>query len=633
MSSQSRNVVPYASTLHKPAHARWQATVLAALFVAAIAFAAFPRALTAGFINLDDDIYVSANGHVQQGLTGPEIGWAWTSNYLGYQIPLTWMSYMVDTDLFGMKPWGYHLTNVILHSANAVLLLLVLQRATGSTWRSVLAAALWAVHPLRVESVAWVTERKDVLAGFFALATLYAYVRYAQSPGRGWFAAVVVGYCLSLLSKPPLAAALPMSVWLLDYWPLGRMAGGPAPAALEGVSPATRAESHRNARKGAARPTTGDPGRRSAWQLAIEKWPLFAVAVVAGIILAVGMRREEQFKGDVYVTWGGRLANAIVAPVRILERFVWFKRLAVIYPLPLGWPAVSVVGAAAFLLVITALVLWQRKRFPWLVVGWFWFAVNMVPSLGIVQGGLKVAMGDRFTYFPAIGLFLMLVWSVPDAWARTVPRRIATATAAAACLIALIVCTWVQLAYWQDSITLFRHVVAVTDNNWMAEHDLAVALSDQSSQRAEALEHFNQSIRLNPNYRLPWENGAILLNRMQRWSDAAEYAARAVSLEPDSLKAHVELESALMKLGRFEEAIPECKEILRLNPKSVDAHMDMAIALFKLGRRDEAIAQMREAVKLDPSDMVAQQNLARAVYLSQHPPAAAPSSGPNGSGQ
>jgi hypothetical protein len=234
MSSQSRNVVPYASTLHKPAHARWQATVLAALFVAAIAFAAFPRALTAGFINLDDDIYVSANGHVQQGLTGPEIGWAWTSNYLGYQIPLTWMSYMVDTDLFGMKPWGYHLTNVILHSANAVLLLLVLQRATGSTWRSVLAAALWAVHPLRVESVAWVTERKDVLAGFFALATLYAYVRYAQSPGRGWFAAVVVGYCLSLLSKPPLAAALPMSVWLLDYWPLGRMAGGPAPAALEG---------------------------------------------------------------------------------------------------------------------------------------------------------------------------------------------------------------------------------------------------------------------------------------------------------------------------------------------------------------------------------------------------------------
>jgi hypothetical protein len=202
MSSQSRNVVPYASTLHKPAHARWQATVLAALFVAAIAFAAFPRALTAGFINLDDDIYVSANGHVQQGLTGPEIGWAWTSNYLGYQIPLTWMSYMVDTDLFGMKPWGYHLTNVILHSANAVLLLLVLQRATGSTWRSVLAAALWAVHPLRVESVAWVTERKDVLAGFFALATLYAYVRYAQSPGRGWFAAVVVGYCLSLAGPP-----------------------------------------------------------------------------------------------------------------------------------------------------------------------------------------------------------------------------------------------------------------------------------------------------------------------------------------------------------------------------------------------------------------------------------------------
>ncbi len=467
------------------------------------------------------------------------------------------------------------------------------------------------------------TERKDVLAGFFAFATLYAYVRHAQAPRRGWFAAVVACYCLSLLSKPPLAAALPISLWLLDYWPLGRIGSGPGPVAVA-ASPASRVESRRKARKGAPPAITGKIGRRSGWALAVEKWPLLAAAVVAGIILAVGMRREEQFKGDVYVTWPGRLANAVVAPVRVLERFVWFKRLAVIYPMPSGWPAATVAGAAAFLLAVTSLVLWQRKRFPWLAVGWFWFLVNLSPSLGLVQGGLKVAMGDRFTYFPAIGLLVMLVWSIPDSWVGSVPRRIATGAIATACVVALIVSTWLQLTYWQDSINLFRHVLAVTDDNWMAHHDLAVALSDRG-ENAEALEHFNQSIRINPSYRLPWENGAVLLNRMKRWDDAALYAARAVALEPVSLQAHIEFETALMKLGHYEEAIRECNEILRLSPRSVDAHMDMAIALFKLGRRTDAIAQMQEAVNLDPNDTVARENLERAKnQLSSPAPATAP---------
>jgi hypothetical protein len=268
MSSSSRNVASNASSRLTPVTNRWLSTALAALLVAALAIFAFHRALSAGFVNLDDDIYVYANPHVQQGLTAPGISWAWASDYLGYQIPMVWMSYMLDTSLFGTGPWGYHLTNVVLHAANAVLLLLVLQRASGSLWRSALAAALWAVHPLRVESVAWVTERKDVLAGFFAFATLYAYVRYAQSARRGWLAAAVVGYCLSLFSKPPLAAALPVSVWLLDYWPLGRMAGGPGAAAPAGLLPASGA-AWRQARRKKGGSTNPDAGLRSPGALAL----------------------------------------------------------------------------------------------------------------------------------------------------------------------------------------------------------------------------------------------------------------------------------------------------------------------------------------------------------------------------
>jgi tetratricopeptide (TPR) repeat protein len=667
MSSPSRNAVPSASTLHKPEHARWKATLLAALFVAAITFAAFPRALTAGFINLDDDLYVSANEHVQKGLTGPEIGWAWSSNYLGYEIPLTWMSYMLDTDLFGKGPWGYHLTNVILHAANAVLLLLVLNRATNSLWRAALAAALWAVHPLRVESVAWVTERKDVLAGFFAMATLYAYVRHAQAPGRGWFAAVLAGYCLSLLSKPPLAAALPVSLWLLDYWPLGRMAGGPGPDWGDRL-PASRADLRRQGRKSI---DSLESHRRSAWRLAVEKWPLVAVAIVAGGVLAAGMSREAHFEGDVVVSWPSRLANAVVAPVRSLERQVWFKHLAVVYPMPAGWPATLIIPAAALLLAVTGFVVWQRKRFPWLLVGWFWFAVNFAPSVGLVQSGLKVAMGDRYAYFPAIGLVLMLVWSIPQSWVKTVSRRAILGTVSAGCLFALIASTWTQLSYWQDSISIFRHAVAVTKDNWMAHHDLAVALSEKG-ENEQALQHFNQSIRINSNYPFAWENRGRLLFTMGDYPRSLADADRAVALEPASVKAHWVREYALMKLGRFEDAAQECGAILRLDPKSADArsdiaiafskrgkdplaliksrryqeairaceqvlaldpqsadaHNEMAFALMNLGRRDEAISQLQEALKLDPSNSAVRDNLARLLNEAQHHPATAPAEAP-----
>jgi tetratricopeptide (TPR) repeat protein len=609
MRSKSPDVTQEAARAADLIRARWLPMTVAALLLAGIVLATFGRALSAGFINLDDDLYVSANQHVQQGLTGPEIAWAWTSNYLGYEIPLTWMSYMLDTDLFGTGPRGYHLTNVILHAANAVLLLIVLQRASGSIWRAALVAALWAVHPLRVESVAWVTERKDVLAGFFAMATLYAYIRYAQSPNSGWFAAVVLGYCLSLLSKPPLGAALPISLWLLDFWPLGRMAGGPEPVA-PAMASADRTSPPRKSRQRLARPPAAVRKRRPV-ALAIEKWPLAAAAIIAGIILTIGIKREAQFKGDVYVPWAGRVANAVVAPVRILERFVWFRELAVVYPLPSGWPAATVAGAAALLLGVSLLAFWQRKRFPWLAVGWFWFAVNIAPSLGLVQGGLKVAMGDRYTYLPAIGLLVMGVWSIPDDWVRTVPTRIATAAFAAALLVLLMLCTWAQLGYWQNSIALFRHVLAVTDDNWMAHHDLAIALSDQG-RNDEALEQFNQGLGINPNYEYAWENAAILLNRMKRWADAAEYAAHAIALEPDAIKAHIALETALMKLTRWEQGVQACQAILRLDPGSVDAHMDMAIALLRLGRPREGIAEFEKAVELDPANPVARDYLERA---------------------
>ncbi len=435
---------------------------LLAVGLAAIVSLAFARTVFCDFVNYDDDVYVTANPLVREGLTARGMCCAFTAFRGELWVPLTWLSLMADRELFGSGPQAFHLVNLSLHACNAALLFLVLRTATGSTWRSWLAALLWAVHPLRVESVAWVAERKDVLSMFFALLALLAYVRNAARRSAGGYMLVLVLFSMSLLAKPALVT-LPVLMLLMDYWPLGRF----------GNLPASRAH------------------------LLREKVPLIVVAAIASVVAIIavasgGMAAVEQ------VPLPSRLANAAVSYARYLWKTVWFGELAVFYPYPSRWPAWQVVGAVVLLIAATTAAFWQRRRRPWLWVGWLWFIIAMLPMIGVVQAGDQ-AMADRYSYVPAIGLAILVAWSIPQCSARR--RSACWGVGIGATLLAvavLVICSWRQIACWLNSVVLWEQALRVTQDNWVAHNNLGAAYQQihprDPAAACAALYHYRRTV-------------------------------------------------------------------------------------------------------------------------------------------
>ncbi len=407
------------------------------------------------FVNYDDDLYVTDNPHVKAGLTREGAIWAFVATHAGNWHPLTWLSHMLDCEVYGVNPWGHHLTNLLLHIGNTILLFLLFRHVTGAVWRSTLVAALFALHPLHVESVAWVSERKDVLSTLFWLSTMWTYLRHVESPGFRWYLLALLSFALGLMAKPMLVT-LPFVLLLIDYWPLGRLQFGQSNRTHESMTPGLQ--------------------RSSVSSLIFEKVPFFAISAVSSTVTYIVQLSAGAMPSQDVLPLQVRTANALVSYISYIGKMIWPHHLAVSYPHPgSNLPLWQIAGASLLLVFISALVIRGAGRFPYLVVGWLWYLGTLVPVIGLVQVGSQ-AMADRYTYVPLIGLFVIIVWGAPNLVRRWRHGRFLLVSSSGVLLLTLMACTWLQTSYWKDSFTLFQRTLDVTADNWRAHNGLGLAL-------------------------------------------------------------------------------------------------------------------------------------------------------------
>ncbi|HZY85526.1 MAG TPA: tetratricopeptide repeat protein [Gemmataceae bacterium] len=563
--------------------------LFAAAALAALTLLVYSPTFHYPFVRYDDPDYVAANRHVQAGLSAAGARWAFTTFDCGNWHPLTWLSLQLDAELFGgPNAGGYHRTNVLLHAANAALLLLVLARMTGAVWRSAVVAGLFALHPLHVESVAWVAERKDVLSTLFWVLTLAAYLHYVRRPGAWRYLAVAASFALGLLAKPMLVT-LPCVLLLLDYWPLRRMGNGEWGMGNEEHSPF---------------PIPHSPF--------LEKVPLFALAGASCVVTYLAQSQGEAVASVEAIPPAARVGNALLAYVGYIGKALWPTRLAVYYPHPgTAIPVARALGAGLFLAVVTALVLGPGRRRPYLAVGWLWYLGTLVPVIGLVQVGGQ-AMADRYTYVPLIGLFLLLTWGVTDlALAWRLPRGYLAAAAAVA-LSACAALTWVQVGHWESNLRLWQHAAAVTEGNAQAHINLGAAYA-RRGQLSAARREYESAVAVNPRYAMPHFNLATVLAKMGRPAEALAEYRKAAELDPENAHPHNNLGDLLRSLGRPEEAVAEYRRAVALDRTDAYPHNNLGILLAELGRREESLAEFRRAVELAPEDPVPRGNLAAAL--------------------
>ena len=600
--------------------------VCAGLFVLAI----LPYLPTLGydFVNFDDGTYVVDNPIVRHGLTWSNLGWAWTTMTAGNWHPITWLSHMLDCQIFGMRPGWHHLINVLIHAANAALVFLAFRAMTGMMWRSALVAALFAVHPLHVESVAWIAERKDVLSTLFGLLSLWAYIQYVRAPSPGRYCLVAGMFALSLLSKPMLVT-LPFAFLLLDFWPLNRF----------GLVGDQAGQAHPRKQ--------GSNQKRKISSLFLEKVPMLMMSVGSSVVTFIAQHAGGAVAPIDVLPPSARLANAAVAYVVYLSKTFWPINLAIIYPLPTQISTPKVLAAIVVLLGITIGVIVFRRSRPWLAVGWFWFVGTLVPVIGLIQVGDQ-SMADRYTYIPLIGIFFMLVWGLPlESLLRFRERRVAvTGAVATLIIIALTSVTLAQVQNWKNTRTLFEHAVQVTNGNFMAHNLLAGALGQQGDLNG-ARQHTEKSLEIRPNYAGARYNfGMILLQQrdftpaqeqfslavqtdqrnpiiwnalgvangnLRRIDEAISNYRRALELNPHYPEAYANLGSALVSQNKFDEAIQMCTTALSLRPDLPDAHASLGVALWNRGRTDESILHTQRALELNPQLVDPRVNLAGAL--------------------
>jgi protein O-mannosyl-transferase len=553
---------------------RNRARAVAALLLSAAVILAFWPVLGNGFVNFDDDEYVTANPRVRGGLSLEGLRWAATSGELANWHPLTWISHMCDAQVFGGSPAGHHATSLLLHLVNTLLLFLLLEIATGALGPSAFAAALFGVHPLHVESVAWVAERKDVLSTMFWLLATLAYVSWTRRPGAARYAATVAALAAGLASKPMLVT-LPVTLLLLDVWPLGRWA--PLAARLGGM--------------------------RAAAKLVIEKLPLFALSAVSCIVTYAVQRSHGAVGTLAEFSFPTRLANAILSYGTYLVRTVLPVGLAVFYPHPgASISAAEVAVAGLAVAALTALAIRARRRAPYAFVGWLWYLGTLVPVVGLVQVGDQ-ATADRYTYVPLIGIFVAIAFGIPDLLRRTGLSRLPSrALPAAAVVVAVLaVLANAQARTWRDSASLFEHALAVTTRNAVAHNNLALALESRGS-ADEAAAHYAEAIRIDPRHAKAYNNLGCLLVERGRLDEAVASFSSAVAAAPRFAKAHYNLGIALARQGRDAEAIPSFERALEIAPDDSEAHDNYGISLARLGRLDEALTQFAAAVRSDPNN-------------------------------
>ena len=541
---------------------------LAVLLLVAATILAFAPIVHTRFVDYDDDIYVSANAHIQQPIHASSLRWALTSFYASNWHPVTWLSHMIDWAAYGRKPLGHHLTSLLVHLASVLVLFFALERMTGAPGRSAFAAALFAVHPLHVESVVWLAERKDVLCALFWFLSIAAYARWLETPRLSLRVAVALFATLALMSKP-MAVTLPLTLLFLDFWPLGRR-----------------------------RP-------RAARAAVLEKAPLFVISAAAAWLTVMAQHAGQSISTIAACPLGQRFGNAVVAYITYLVKTAWPVQLAAFYPHPGGTlPAWKIIGAAGVLVLFSVVAVRLRRARPYLLFSWLWYLVTLVPVIGLLQVG-EQGMADRYTYIPLVGIFVALSWGAGDVVLSLAARgdrrgrtRIALAAAIGVVLI-LIGVTRFQVRFWKDGETLFTRALAVTERNDVAHAHLGM-LRGRQGRLEEADAHFREALRIRPSSALAHLDLGTNLIRQEKTDEALVEFRVALRLDPGFTAARIGLGTVLSNSGRLDEAVSQFSEALRADPANAEAHDRAATALAQLGRKDEAYAHFAEAIRIDP---------------------------------
>jgi tetratricopeptide (TPR) repeat protein len=594
-----------------------------ALCLVAAVIVTYIPVIHSDFVGYDDELYVTENKIVQEGFSSESLKWAFTTFHSGNWHPLTWLSHMLDYELYGLNPAGHHWTQVEFHIVNTVLLFFILFKMTGALYKSAFVAALFALHPLHVESVAWVSERKDLLSTFFGLMMIFAYHRYVKTSDFKIYLLIIVFLSLGLMAKPMLVT-FPFVLLLLDFWPLERF------------------QYPKNENNDLSQPGKKNyVGFKGLMRLILEKIPLFIPVAISSILTFLAQKSEGAVKTLGVLPLKTRIANALVSYVSYVSKAIWPRKLAIFYPHPgdalSGW---TIIGAA--LLIASAILLSIRtlKKYPYIAVGLFWYLGTLVPVIGLVQVGGQ-AMADRYTYIPLIGLFIIIVWGASDLFKKWKYHKIFFGVSASIILTALTVCTFYQLKYWQNGITLFEHAVKATENNYAAQNNLGTALGPVDLDKAifhyketlkinpgyalalfnlgnvlekkgnidEAIEHYEEALRIKPGYAEAQNNLGIALFKKRDYERAVLHFAKALEINPQDTGARNNLANVLFIQGKPDEAVSHYDKILNIDSENADAHYNLANILSTRGRVDEAVLHYKEALRINPNYLKAHCNL------------------------
>jgi tetratricopeptide (TPR) repeat protein len=560
------------------------------LFLIVITFATYWPVMHYGFVNFDDNAYISENPYVRAGLTIEGVSWAFTNTYANFWHPLTWLSLILDTEFYGFTPRGYHLTNLLLHAANALVLFVIFSRMTGNLWRSGFIAALFALHPLHVESVAWVAQRKDVLSTFLWLLTLWSYIRYVECPAPNRYLLVLLFFILGLMAKPMLIT-LPFVLLLLDYWPLGR-------------TKFWQPDGHQD-------PEQVLPIIRLIW----EKIPLFILTAGVSIVAFFAQHGGGAVVSLSEYPLSIRIGNVLVSYAAYMGKMIWPRNMTVFYPHPTSLPGWQIAGAVVLLSAITIFTIKNLRKRPYLSVGWLWYIGTLVPVIGLVKVG-SFAMADRYTYITLIGLFIMVAWGVPETLAKWRHHQTGLAVATTIVLAVLVSNTRLQLRYWDNGINLFNHALAVTSGNYIAHNNLGVLLA-REGRESEAMFHYTEALRIKPDSSEAHNNFGDILAKRGRLNEAIIHFFEAIKIDPNDATAHYNLGVSLARLGRIDEALTYYIKVLKINPQDAAAHNKLGKAFIQKGDGKIAISHFQEAVRIMPGNEKFQNDLNRTVAIQE----------------
>ncbi|MDA3897063.1 MAG: tetratricopeptide repeat protein [Desulfobacteraceae bacterium] len=573
--------------------------ILIPLVLVIVTFAVYWQVHNFSFTSFDDTIYVSDNKVVQQGISRDNLIWAFSMGKTddhAYWHPLTWLSHMLDCQLFGLNAGAHHLDNLLIHIINLTLLFLALYLMTGAPWRSGFVAALFALHPINVDSVAWIAERKNLLSTTFWMLTILTYIRYARKPDISRYIMVFCSLALGLLAKPMLVT-LPCVLLLLDFWPLGRIDLGQTSIAR-----------HRDAGP------MFQPDRIA--RLVMEKIPFLALSIATIALSVASLQVNNQLLDAAAAPMNLRMENAVVSYIAYLGKMVWPTQLAVFYPFPKFVPFWQSFGAAIFLISVSVQVFASARKSPWLITGWLWYMGTLLPVIGLVQGGLWPALADRWAYVPFIGIFIIIAWNVPERISTDHHlKNTAIAITAVAFLCILSVLTWLQAGHWKNSQTLFEHALTVTSGNYVAHNNLGNVFFRQGRVE-EAIYHFTQANKIKPDYAEAQYNLANAFRDINKKDEAIKHYEQALTIRPNYENACNNLANLLLSQGRTDEAIPYYKRLLQLNPYYEQAQFNLANALKKSGRMGEAVQHYLQVLTINPHEAAAHYNLANA-YKNQ----------------